>query len=134
MECHSRAVNHANFHTPKGMKDIYKVVASGLGDGITIQSASCPQEKTAAVEAASETQASYCTITAPAPPAALLLFLLPLRLLLLLLLLLLWRLLLRRKLRIALSPHPHLLPLSYCSYYRYRSCRCSSYCCCGGCF
>ncbi|MGK3750550.1 MAG: hypothetical protein ACI8RD_002850 [Bacillariaceae sp.] len=57
MKCHSRAVNHANFRAPKGMNEIYKAVAPGLGDGVTIQSASnfrsasnfkCPQEKTVA--------------------------------------------------------------------------------------
>jgi hypothetical protein len=40
-KCHSRLhFNHANFHAPKGMNEIYKAVALELGDGITIRSAS----------------------------------------------------------------------------------------------
>ena len=40
-KCHSRLhFNHANFHAPKGMNEMYKAVALELGDGITIRSAS----------------------------------------------------------------------------------------------
>jgi hypothetical protein len=69
-KCHSRAVSHANFRAPKGMKEIYKAVALELGDGITIRSASNFRNKAiaSAEKPTAETKTAATVSTASTTP------------------------------------------------------------------